>query len=67
MKLSFILLVFVVGASVGIEIMHDEYNKLKLVTTYYFPDPVVVDPKVNATSDLYVTGELKVGRCYETK
>lgn len=34
-------------------------------TTYYFVDPEVVDIKVNAVSDLFIKGELKIGTCYE--
>jgi len=39
--------------------------KAQAIKTYYFVDPEVVDPFINATSELYVTGELNVGYCVE--
>ena len=35
------------------------------VDTYFFVDPSIVDPYPNAQADLFVEGELGVGRCFE--
>jgi len=45
-----------------------EYNEIEArkpetIRTYYFVNPAVVDPFVNAKSDLFVKGEIVVGNC----
>ena len=71
LKLISIILVFYVGVSVGMKIMKDEYNKLNLINTYFFANPILVkeDNTINVKDDtrLYVTGELKRGVCWEIK
>lgn len=42
-----------------------ETNEPKGILTYYFKNPQLVDPVPNATQELYLTGELEVGRCYK--
>lgn len=66
-KVTVLLLIFFAGVNVGLELMTQKYNKeyANGVVTYFFKSPVIVDPLVNVISDIYVTGELKRGTCFE--
>ena len=35
------------------------------VNAYYFEKPMMVDPILNTTKDIYIKGTVKVGVCYE--
>ena len=37
------------------------------VNAYYFEKPMIVDPILNTTKDIYIKGVLKAGTCYEFK
>jgi hypothetical protein len=41
-------------------------SRVPAVRTYFFASPRIVDPLVNATGDLFVTGDLRVGYCVES-
>ena len=44
-----------------------EALKPEIVRTYYFTEPVIEDPFVNATADLFVVGNIEVGDCYKVE
>lgn len=47
----------------------EKFNNLQsnTINTYYFVNPEIVDPFVNATSELYITGKIRTGLCISTK
>ncbi|KKK58263.1 hypothetical protein LCGC14_3046180 [marine sediment metagenome] len=37
------------------------------VNAYYFEKPMMVDPILNTTKDIYIKGKLRAGVCYKFK